>query len=270
VDRRTLALGVAAVVALAAAVGVTVVNRQEQDPVAAYIERVNAVEDGMAGQLSVSAVAYREFARTGVITAARGRKLARAEATLRALDRRLAAVPAPDRAQALRRLLSKLGDAHVAIAEEVTGIAAFTPAFVRIGQRSAAAAARLQRALQTKDPQAQAAALDAYGATLAQLQLQLRALDAPSVFEPARSTQLRAFAGTRRAGDALAAELRKPKRTQVAALSRRFAVAARSAGAVPAQQAQNAAIRAYNARIHTIATLRADIAEELARVQKDS
>ena len=87
------------------------------------------------------------------------------------------------------------------------------------------------------------------------------------VMTPAYRTQLKTLDASRTAGSALAQELRKKDRSQVAVFGRRFTVAARTAGSVSAQKAQIAAINAYNHRVRTIGTLQGDIQQELARLQ---
>ena len=66
----------------------------------------------------------------------------------------------------------------------------------------------------------------------------------------------------------LASELRKRNRSHVAALGRKFTLAARLSGSVSAQRAQIAAIRAYNSRVRGIGTLQGKIQQELARLQQ--
>ena len=84
---------------------------------------------------------------------------------------------------------------------------------------------------------------------------------------PAYRTQLKTFDASRIAGSALAKELRKQDRSHVAVFGRRFTLAARTAGAVSAQKAEIAAIKAYNRRVRSIGTLQGEIRQELLRLQ---
>lgn len=266
-------LGSAAAVAVAAAVGATVVQQRGKDPVASYIERVNAVETAMRGQLASSASAYQEFARTGTITPKSRAKLERAERALRTLESRLREVGAPERARRLRSLVIDLARRQVGIAGEVTGIARFTPAFVDIARQSRVAREQLRRALASAKParaSSQAVALEVYDLAVLRLQRRLRTLAAPAVFQPSRRGALNAFARTHAATVALAAELRRNERPRVAELTRRFLLAARAAATVRVQEAQAAAIRAYNRRVRGLAGLKAKVQAELLRMQQDS
>jgi hypothetical protein len=96
----------------------------------------------------------------------------------------------------------------------------------------------------------------------------MRALRPPPVLAPELQTQERAFAATRKAGLRLGAGLRSSDLSQVPALSRRFSVAARSAGSVASQRAQIAAIKAYNARVRQVGALGAQIRKEVTRLQQ--
>jgi hypothetical protein len=296
--RRTLALATAAVLAVAAAVGVTISKRHTNPrhaAVAQYIERINAVQDDMRGELTVSAVAYRRFATDGRIDARGRAKLVAARGALERLERRLAAIPAPRETTHLRVLVRRLAADETALAGEVAALATFAPQFGSLLAKAAAAGTRLERALAAVESPtahpvrgtkkavaaaqarfkaaagaaaaAQAQAIEDYADALGRIAGRIRALHPPPVLEPAYRTQLKTFTATRQAGDALAGELRSQDRTEVSRLGRTFMVAARSAGTVGAQRAQIAAIREYNRRVRALGKLRAQIRDELARVQ---
>ena len=135
-----------------------------------------------------------------------------------------------------------------------------TPA--QIAQAKAAYLAAVAKAAR-----AQAAAVDAYDAALAVVLERLRALHPPPMLAPAYAAQVRTYEATRAAGAALARELRTATRTRAPLLSRRLAQAERLAGSVAAQQAEIAAIKAYNARVQAISVLQTDIQRELTRIQ---
>ena len=114
----------------------------------------------------------------------------------------------------------------------------------------------------------QADAVDAYVTKIARLERELRKLQPPPIVRPDYRTQLRTLTTSRTTGSALAKELRKTNRSDVAAFSRKFTLAARIAGSVSAQKAQIAAIKAYNRRVRKIGTLQGDIKAELTRLQQ--
>lgn len=301
-DTRTVALGVAAAGAVAAAVVVTIsghgsdTSRQRRD-VTAYVQRVNAVQNRMSAPLTRVLAAYRDFTDPKGSPRDPGPELARATATLTTLDRRLARLPAPADAQKLRGLLLALVAKQAAITNEVHLLSTFTPRFARLLTVANRANARLGAALRAvpvpkahtlkgtkaqvqaaqaayaRDAQraatGQADAIDAYDRRIETVVRQLKALEPPRVFEPSYHAQIAAFTAVRTSGSKLAAELRRPVRTDVSALTRRFALASRIAQSTAAQKAQIAAIRAYNARAKAIGTAAARVQQELVRLQRD-
>lgn len=263
--------------------------------VSAYIKEVDAIQQQMRDALTKTSQAYRDFA-TGKISAASAPPLVRAEDTLRTLQKRIAALDAPPAAARLRALLLQFTHAEVSLAGEVTQLAVFEPWFNTLLRQARAAGARLSRALAAAKPPtprrlrgtkkqiaaaqaafsaqvAQAAALqadaiDAYDARLAVIVTRLRALKPPPVLRPAFRAQLATLVASRRAGAALAQELRKASRSQVSALGRRFTLASRLASSVSAQEAEIAAVKAYDARVRALGTVQGRIRAELARLQR--
>lgn len=301
VDKRTLALGVAAAAAVAAAVSVTVLghsshgSKQRKD-VTAYIEQVNAIQNRMHSPLTRVLLAYRDFSGKGGTTRSSPKELAAAAGTLERLNTRLAAVPAPPEAKTLRKRLVALVAAQASITREVERIAVFSPRFAVQLARAQAANAALGRALRavsipaphairgTKKQvltaqrafqvqadaaaAAQADAVDAYDAKIAVVLRKLAQLEPPHVFTPSYHAQLLAFRAIRASGARLAAQLRTTNRGNVAALGRRFELSARLAQTTAAQRAQIGAIKVYNARARAIAGAAAAVRDELARLQR--
>jgi hypothetical protein len=300
VDRKTVALGIAAAAAVGAAVIVTVAGRSPASPkhkaVAAYIKDVDGIQQQMQAQLTKTVKAYRAFASGGTIVKTLTPQLLQAEQTLRRLERRIVALPAPAPATHLRALLIKLTGSEVSVAHEVERLSAFAPQYSAILKQAKTAGAELSRGLAAvKPPKAhkirgtkkqvqkaqaafaaaasaaaaqQADAVDAYAAKIALIEARLRRLHPPPVMTPSYRTQLQTLDASRRSGLALALELRKTKRSRVAVLGRKFTLAARIAGSVSAQKAQIAAIKAYNVRVRAIGTLQGAIQQELARLQQ--
>jgi len=291
-------LGATAAIAVAAAVGVTILGRSsspKRNAVARYITDVDTVQQQMQAQLTKTVAAYRSYAKGGASAQTVTPELAHAEGTLRLLQHRLVGLSAPPPAKHLRALLLQLTGLEVAIAHEVAQLSAFTPEYSALLKRARTASVVLSRALsavkppvahqirgtrkQVKAAQAaftaaasaaaaeQAGAVDAYDAKIAGLERRLRKLDPPAVMTPAYRTQLKTLETSRIAGSALAQELRKQDRSHVAVYGRRFTLAARTAGSLSAQKAQIAAITAYNRRVRGIGTLQGEIRQELVHLQ---
>jgi hypothetical protein len=298
-DRKTVALGAAAVVAVAAVAIVAITNHRDSSPrhdaIAAYITQVDTIEAQMRLQLAKAAGAYRDVS-SGTSKPALEPKLVRADRTLRAFERKLVAVPAPPVAARLKALLVELARAEVQVSNEVTALAAFQPRFSAVLREAAAAGRRLSAALAAAAPpkphtlhgtkkqiavaqkafrdatalaaSRQADAVDGYNAQLGRVERTLARLHPPALLRPAFATQKRTLAATRRAAANLARTLRGTDRSQVALAGRRLSIAARGALRVSAQQLQVSAVKAYNGRVRRIGAIQARIQAEVARLQK--
>lgn len=298
-ERKTVALGLAAVAAVAAAVIVTLTNHSSVSPkhkaVVAYITRVNTIEQQEQPQLTATVRAYHDFARGHVPARTLAPRLVAAEDTLVRLQHRLAVVPTPPEAKRLHRLLVELLGAEAATAHEISGLEHFAPEYAHALARAKRAGTALSAALaavstpqshvlrgtkrQVERAQAaftkaagaaateQADAVDAYDRSVARVEQSLRRITPPTVMRPAYLSQVRTLRASRLAGAALADELRKSDRSQVAVYGRRFTLAAREAGSLGAQEAQIAAVKAYNRRVNRIGSLEGRIQLELQRLQ---
>ncbi len=300
IDRRTVVLGVAAAGAVAAAVTVTFQARGSSESpahrrVSAYIKQVDAVQQSLGFRLTRLLAAYRGFTNGNGGPRVRS-QLAEAERTLRTLERRVRALEPPPEAKQLHRLIVQLLVLDGDVAHEVSRIATFSPQFRGALAGAATASRRLSTELaRVKFPKphqvhgtpakiakaradylarataaagAQADAVERYCAALSRVLSKMRALRPPPVLAPELRAQERAFAATRRAGLTLSAGLRSKDLSHVPLLSRRFSLAARSAGSVASQRAQIAAIKAYNARVRQVGALGGRIRTEVTRLQQ--
>jgi len=207
---------------------------------------------------------------------------------------RVAAVPAPSQAGHLRALLASLLRSEESVTTEVAELAGFSPKFHTIAVQLQLLSVELSKALaavpqpkahlikgtrkQVKAAQAafdaaaaqaataQARVVDAYDAALGVLLGRLGRIRPPQVMEPAYSTEVVTLQATRTAGARLAAGLRAPKRSNIAVLSRRFSLAARTAGATFRQQEEISAVKAYNARVKRIGRLELAVRDEITRL----
>ena len=300
-DRRTVALGVAAAGAVAAAVIVTLTNHsagpsRQRTSVTGYITRVNALQQRMQTPLAHVLTAYRDFTRPKAKTRDSAGELRRAEGTLRQLGDRIAAIEAPPEAKKLRALLLKLVATERGVTHEVDELATFAPRYsallaqvrkagVKLGNSLAStniprphqlrgtaaqiAAAQRQYAAEAAGAAAhQADAIAAYDAAVRAALGRLQRLTAPPAFLPAFRAQLEAFKVSASTGDALAAELRKRDRSQVAVVGRRFTASARIAQSLAVQKAEIAAIKAYNRRAREISAAAGNVQSEVDRLNR--
>jgi len=263
--------------------------------VAAYIKSVDGVQQQMRLPLTHLLTAYRSFS-TQIGDPRKQAPLTAAERTLRTLELRLAALPAPPAATELRRLLAQLVRADDGVAVEIEDLARFMPRFHQVIGVTALASRQLGRTLATATPPTphtvrgtakqiaaaraafaaaatraaatQADAVDAYDRVVALALRGLRTLRPPPVMAPAYRTQVQTLAATDLAGAALAQGLRKQNRAGVPQLSRRFTEASRLSGSIAAQRAEIAAIKAYDARVRTIGNVQARIQREVSRLQR--
>jgi len=300
IDRRTVALGVAAAAAVTAAVLVTTIGRHsdgspQRHAVAQYIDRVNAIQNQMHVPLTRVLLAYRDFTSQGSSSASATR-LAAAAATLATLDRRLAALPAPPEARKLRRLLLALVAQQGKITNEVHLLATFAPRFSALLREAHAASGELgsklkaivipkaetlhgtkqavvkaQQAYQTRARAAAAAQADAVGAYDRSIAIdirRMRLLHPPAALAAAYSIEIAGLTRTVEAGARLSAELRKANRADVAQLGRDFTLASRASSTIAAQKAEISDIRAYNTRATALRSAAGDVQSELARLQR--
>jgi hypothetical protein len=267
----------------------------KSSPVATYITNVNQLQQQMSAPLGKLMTDYKKFSKLKGDTREE-RKLEAAERTLRTFERRLAAIPAPPEASKLRRLIRQFVSDEDGVAIEISRLARFMPRFQGLlavaGARNAALAGRLKavpapkartvrgtakqvaaaraayRAALRRTEAAQAAAVDGYDAALTGTLAQLRTLHPPAVIAPAFATELHTLEATTSAGAALSKALRDPTSKEVPTAGTRFTEASRLSGTVAAQEAEVAAVKAYNARVRSIATIESRIRTEIVRLQR--
>jgi hypothetical protein len=299
-DKRTVALGLAAAGAVAAAVLVTVAKSghgsPERNAVASYINSVDGVQQQMRLPLTRVLAAYHDFTRSSASSRKSAQELASATRTLARLRVRIAAVEAPREAKQLHRLILQLVHQEAVVTTEVQQLAVFTPRYRAALAAYQAAGADFAHALaKVKTPKqhrlrgtraqilkaqraytaaavaaaaAQADAVDAYDAELMPVLVAFRRLHPPKALAPADAAQIRALQATRTTGARLSAALRSTDRTTVPALGRAFTLASRVSQSVAAQRAEISAIKAYNARARAITAAERRVQAEVARLQR--
>lgn len=297
-NRRTIALGLAAAGAVAAAIVVSLPHHQSarHRALVAYIHNVDATEARMNYSLSKVFAAYQAFAHSKTITAHTRAQLAQAETTLTTLRRQIAAIPAPSDVAQLRADVLRLVGGEAKITHEVNLLARFSPAFSALLARMQKAASTLGRKLASIQPptphtirgtkaqiaKAQAAfaaasaqaaagqadAVTAYDGVVLSVLAAMRKLSPPPVLAPALRSEVDGLVATNHAGERLAATLRQSQRTDVSKLARAFTIATRSSQTLAAQRAEVAAVKAYNARVRSLGADAAAVQREIARLQQ--
>jgi hypothetical protein len=259
-----------------------------------YIDRVNVVEGQLRAPLLQIAKTYKGFSTKGAAVGHMAPSFARAETTLGTLQTRLARIVAPADARQLRHLLLTFVGGEKELAHELTTLAVFLPRFSAALQPLAPADKTLQttlaaikvptpKSVPTKQLKAaraayqkaiaaagagQAAALETYLNAIGKVQAQLRRLRPPPAMAPAYRTQLLTLGRVVASGNALVAALDAKKYAQVAALDRRFELAATASTSLTAQRAQIAAVKAYDGRVRATGKLALKVDGERARLQK--
>jgi hypothetical protein len=287
------ALAVAAAIALVLGAGNLWSHRSSRDAVNRYITSVDDVQQQMRLPLTRLLTVYRTFSTHGAARQEQ-RQLAEAERTLRTLELRLSALDPPPEAATLHRLLVRLVEQERKVAYEVDQLARFLPRFDAAVADSKKANARLALALAAVRPPkahsvrgtraqiakaraayaaaatrvavAEADAIDAFDRSLAGSVRRLRTLRPPPVMAPAFRSQVTSLEATAAAGGALARELRKANRSRVPLLRQRLSEAARIAGSDASQQAEIAAVKAYNRRVQAVGALQGQVQAEVSRL----
>ena len=269
-------------------------KKLRRQAVAEYINRVNTVEAQLRAPLLQIAKTYESFSARGATVKGVVPRFARAEATLDTLSTRLSRIVAPPDAQRLRRALLAFVGSETELAHELSMLVVFLPRFSAALQPLAAADKHLQVALAaiavptpksvpTKRLKAaraayekavaaasagQAAALETYVGAVAKVAARLRMLRPPPALTPAYRTQLLTLSHVTAGARALVAALNAKKYAEVAALDRRFQLAATASTTLTAQRAQIVAVKAYDARVRATGTLAVKVDRERARLQK--
>lgn len=238
-----------------------------RDDVAAYIERVNAEQEGLALGLARVNRVYRQFGRGEGGLADDVPDLAAAYGTLVRVRDRVRTLEPPPEAEELHRRIVRLLTAQAALAGEVTQLARYAPQLVAASQGLAAATEALRKDLAAGETtQAQQAAFARYSAALEPLAETLVAVRAPAALEQARLAEIARLRGLAEVAESLRAALERGDAEGVDAAAGRLAVVSAGVGVARAQR--RGAI-AYNREVRELNELRGAVAEEIARLQRE-
>jgi hypothetical protein len=275
--RRLATFAALALVLLAAGCGSS--NPHSSRPaVAAYINRVNAIERQLAAPLKAVTVAGSKLSEsTAAVNQVQVASLGGATSRIVALRDRLAAIPVPTVARQLRILVLLLAGGEIDMTNELSGMFTFLPRYANALRQLTPVTAELRTALSGRvatSGSAAQAGLDRKAQALARYRTQVTALrrviariTPPPVAVPQWDTELRAMSAMETSAGALAHGLRSDSpdvASQLAAFNR-AAVATES---LAAQRAQRAAIRSYDGRVAKLNTLAGQVAAARLKLQE--
>jgi hypothetical protein len=267
-----------AVVALVAGCGQSTTPRGQ---VAAYLNRVNALESQLQAPLTVvsqngSALALPQTGGAVAVARKRQRTLLGAWQQIRAVQARLAALPAPPVAVHLRALLLQLTARQADLTLQTARLEGFVPQFAQALKPLGPATARLERVLLINQANGTSAvaqvyaqkaqALRAFRSTAQSITTRLRGLSPPRVLLPDYRTELRAIAGMASSAGQLATALESGQPGNVAPQLKAFAQAAAAPGGQGVRGAETVAIKAYDRQATGVSQLAADAQRERLRL----
>jgi hypothetical protein len=262
---RNLALALWAVVTLIGVVLIIALNHEPKGPrtgVAAYITRVNTVSLTFAKDYRSIETAYRTFALSPTKPAVQETRLRAAATQLTVLRKRMQQIPAPPKAQVLKKRLVAFFRQQEAVSRELIGVSTYVPRLAAAEKILTPAGVSMRTALKAGgSAKQQAMALGVYVAALERTADAVAAIKPPPLFRSSHAEQVqrlrRTASLTHRLSVALAAN-DKP------ALQR--AVKELGAGNAPSTAAARTAILSYNARVTKIKDLAASVERERRRL----
>jgi hypothetical protein len=276
----------ALLLAIAVVVGGCGNSDSQRKAVAAYLNKVQAIQNQLATPLTKVTQVGSQFAnQVKVATGGTAGQLAHRQTLLTAasqidgLGAKLAAVSTPSPAQHLRSLSLQLVQQESAMTRELSKMVVFLPAFESVMRPLGPATSALQRVLAVSQPRGygpsgvaatlsvKAQALRRYAADLEVVVGELRRLDPPAVSTPQYATQITTLTRMRSAAGKVATALDRGS-SNVGPLLLDFDKAAAAAQSEPAQRAQITAIRSYDDRVRSLTKDVQMIELERARLQR--
>ena len=290
---RLAAGGLAAVViavALAACGGAQDTTRRH---LATYLAAVDRIEHQLATPLTTVDTVDRQLTagssgRRGagptttstppLTAAAQERRLEQASGQIRAVTARLRALGAPVPAAHLKSLLVELSGRQADLAVQTQRLIAFIPGFSRSLRPLGPAVSSLERVLSINKAYGatavqqvyarKAVALRSFAGTLHSILAALGRLHPPTSSQPTYDAERRSLDRMTAAATTLARDLAGAHTRGIAGVLSSFDKAAALPGSRPAQQAERAAIRAYDHQVGQLSALVADANRERLRLAK--
>lgn len=237
---------------------------QRRAAISGYIADVNMTQQASILELERVSTAYRELKLGPKVDDEQRRRVEDAEASLRSLRGRLAALETPPEARALRRELLELVDLQIVLATEVAGMVRYLPVQAAEGRRLASATDTLRKRLEDATTgEGQRDAFVVFRRALLESAKALRAARAPEVLEPSRTGEIERLERLAALAQELGGALEDSDTEDVDRLFPRFVQTSASTGTT---RAERAAVVAFNARLKRIADERADVVAERSRL----
>jgi hypothetical protein len=202
--------------------------------------------------------------------------LARAHAQIAAVTARLGALPAPGRARHLKMLIVTLAARQAALAVQTERLIAFGPGFTASLRPLGPAVSKLEHVLSINRANGAAAvqevyaqkasALRRFAATLSAVLATLGRLQPPSSSQPTDTAEQRSLTRMRASALTVAADLSAGRTTGLSGVLKQFDRAAKLPASRSAQQAERAAIRAYDRQVGELSSLVAESNRERLRL----
>ena len=273
---RWLVLGLSATVALVLLVVLSLTGviggggNAKRDAVAAYIEKVNATQRGLAIERQRVGRIYARARSDPQGLAGNVADLDRSARTLRQFDRRLRALEPPPEAVKLHRRLVALSTAEAVFATEIARLGRYLPALTTERKAVGVAGVQLQQELAAKSKvtgrvAAQAAAFDRFAGAVAAVVKPLQSAPVPTALRPVRAEEIARTAALSVSARALAQALREGRNADAQTLVQGFSVAAAGNG----NAVERRAVIAFDAQARRIDALRLSAATERLRLDRE-
>lgn len=260
--RRLAVAGVAALALVAAGCG-----SSRRDAVNAYLKHVDAVEHELAPRVRAANAAYGRFGKA-LESEKERRALVRAEATVRELRDRLAAVDPPEDAERLHALLLQLVGREAAFANEVLLLAGYIPRFQALVLDAGQAGRRLQAVLHSRSAAEAAPAFGRYAAALETDLRKLELLQPPPAMAPSHQAGVTALRRTADISRRLRLALEREDNAAAGQLATRLTGVSSFAVRERVAAAERHAVLAYNERLVDLGRLAARIQRERIRLDR--
>ena len=209
-------------------------------------------------------------------TPAQQQALARAHAQIAAVTARLRSLPAPGPARHLKSLVVTLAARQAALAVQTERLIAFGPGFTSSLRPLGPAMSKLERVLSVNQANGaaavqevyaqKAAALHRFAATLSAVLASLGRLRPPSSSQPTYAAEQRSLTRMRASALTIAGDLSARRTTGISGALKQFDRAANLPASRSAQQAERAAIRAYDRQVGELSSLVAEADRERLRL----
>jgi hypothetical protein len=261
---RALGCSVLLVVLVASGCGSSTKSKR-RDAVNSYLSRIEQIQNHYRQSFTLANQAYRDFSK-GKAGKRQVDRLRGAEVSILAARNALETVTPPEDARKLHGQLLHLYDLNAALGLEVITLQQFLPGVKNVLARLGVVNSSYRKNLSgSKTADAQAGALDSYGAAVETVVARFRRLGPPPALRPWQQSQVTRLQQIVDTAHTLAKALRVRDRIATQALIKRFRFLL---GHQPnVSGAEHNAVKAYDNRLVRLSKLQGKIAREHQRLQ---